>query len=124
MLDFLALLIAIAALIFARKSFNQVATLRARLDAFESAAPQAKPLSAPPPLPTAQTAAPDASTPPPIPAEPPPLAAEPAIPILDSPDIGSAPGDNGATPPPLPLPGRHRASKSRSAPAGWCGSVA
>ena len=38
MFDFFALLIAIVALIVARKTFNQIAVLRARLDAFEGAA--------------------------------------------------------------------------------------
>ena len=46
--DFLSLVIAIVAFIFARKAFNQAATLRARLDAIEAAAGQARP--APPPL--------------------------------------------------------------------------
>ena len=36
MFDFLSLLIAIVALIVARKTFNQVAVLRARLDVLES----------------------------------------------------------------------------------------
>ena len=41
--EFFALLIAIVAFIFARKALNQAATLRARLDAMEAAAWQAKP---------------------------------------------------------------------------------
>ena len=41
--DFLALLIAVVAFIVARKAFNQTALLRARLDAIEAAASQARP---------------------------------------------------------------------------------
>jgi uncharacterized membrane protein len=48
--DFFSLVIAIVAFIFARKAFNQVAVLRARLDAIE--APAAASVAAPPPLPT------------------------------------------------------------------------
>lgn len=47
--DFLPLVIAIAAFIFARKAFNQAAVLRARLDAIEAVGLQARP-SGPPPL--------------------------------------------------------------------------
>jgi uncharacterized membrane protein len=50
--DFFALAIAVAALIFARKAFNQVETLRARLDAIEAAGAGARqPQAMPPPLP-------------------------------------------------------------------------
>jgi uncharacterized membrane protein len=48
-MDFLSLLIAIVALIIARKTFNQAALLRARLDAIESKG-AAAPRQAPPPL--------------------------------------------------------------------------
>ena len=48
--DFFSLVIAIVAFIFARKAFNQVAVLRARLDAIEG--PAAATTAAPPPLPT------------------------------------------------------------------------
>lgn len=48
--DFFSLVIAIIALIFARKAFNQVAVLRARLDLMETLAPAATAI-APPPLP-------------------------------------------------------------------------
>jgi hypothetical protein len=48
MFEFFALLIAIVAFIFARKAFNEAATLRARLDAIEAMGLQAR--SAPPPL--------------------------------------------------------------------------
>ncbi len=51
MLDFLSLLIAIVALIVARKTFNQAALLRARLDTIEGAgSAAAAPRQAPPPL--------------------------------------------------------------------------
>ena len=48
MFDFFSLLVAIVAFILARKAFNQVAMLRARLDAIEAAGAQARP--GPPPL--------------------------------------------------------------------------
>jgi uncharacterized membrane protein len=51
--DFFSLVIAIVALIFARKAFNQVAVLRARLDLMETSASSAAATGpAPPPLPT------------------------------------------------------------------------
>ena len=40
MFEFFALVIAIVAFIFARKAFNQIDALRARLDAMEAAAPR------------------------------------------------------------------------------------
>ena len=49
--DFFSLVIAIVAFIFARKAFNQVAALRARLDALEISAPAAATMAVPPPLP-------------------------------------------------------------------------
>jgi uncharacterized membrane protein len=84
MVDFFSLLIAVVALILARKAFNQIAILRARLDAMEAAGLQARPT--PPPLPAHETSiAPSATsdirtetteeTAPPIqPAAPPPIA--------------------------------------------------
>ena len=48
MFDFFALAVAVIALIVARKTFNQAAVLRARLDAIEAAGLQARP--GPPPL--------------------------------------------------------------------------
>ena len=48
MFDFFAMAIAVVALIVARKTFNQAAILRARLDAMEATGFQARP--APPPL--------------------------------------------------------------------------
>jgi uncharacterized membrane protein len=49
--DFFSLVIAIVALIVARKAFNQVAVLRARLDLMETLAQAATAIAAPPPLP-------------------------------------------------------------------------
>ncbi len=83
--DFLSLLIAIAAFIFARKAFNQTAALRARLDLIESPAPSATTRAMPPPLPT--QAAPDATA-----AASQTEAIEPAAPRLIPP----------VAPPPLP----------------------
>jgi uncharacterized membrane protein len=48
MFEFFALVIAIVAFIFARKAFNQVGVLRARLDAIEAAAPRVATTAAPP----------------------------------------------------------------------------
>ena len=61
--DFFTLVIAIVAVIFARKAFNQVANLRTRLDALEALAPLAAAArAAPPPLPAYEApAAPSAS---------------------------------------------------------------
>jgi uncharacterized membrane protein len=56
MFDFFALVIAIVAFIFARKAFNQLDALRARLEAIEAAAPHAAATTvAPPPLPAHET---------------------------------------------------------------------
>ena len=50
--DFISVVIAIVALVVARKALNQVAVLRARLDAIEVSAPAtATARAAPPPLP-------------------------------------------------------------------------
>ncbi len=60
--DFFSLVIAIVALIVARKAFNQVAVLRARLDALEVSAPVARATAVPPPLPVGEApVAPSAS---------------------------------------------------------------
>ena len=45
MFEFFALLIALVAFLFARKALDQAAMLRARLDAIEAAAWQAKPVT-------------------------------------------------------------------------------
>src|SRR5258706_11504107 len=93
--DFFSLVIAIVALIFARKAFNQVAQLRARLDLMEtqaSSAAAARPM--PPPIPVQEAPiAPSASdqvrietteeeSPPSQPVTPPPL---PDIPVAAPP---------------------------------------
>ncbi len=50
--DFFSLAVAIVGLIVARKAFDQIAVLRARLDLLEtSASPAAATRAAPPPLP-------------------------------------------------------------------------
>jgi uncharacterized membrane protein len=90
--DFVALVIAIAALIFAHRARVDARQLRARLDAMEaSAATSARPT--PPPLPELDQAP---ATQPELPAEPPPIPAEILL-------ATSAIGDTVATPPP-PLP--------------------
>jgi len=102
-LDFFSLLIAIVALIVARKAFKQAAGLRARLDSIEAssaAAPRAMPSPMPSPMPpltplqeleqSLATASPG------IAAEQPATAGEPA-----APDAASGPT---AMPPPLPPP--------------------
>ncbi len=91
--DFFAVVIAIVAFIFARKAFNQAATLRARLDAIETAgmltrtAPPALPAQEAPIAPLAATEVepePSEAIPPPIPPVTPP-------PIPDVPSAAPAP---------------------------------
>jgi uncharacterized membrane protein len=104
---FFTLLIAIVALIFARKAMNEVAELRARLEAIQ-AAPTAAAAPVPPPLtpfeafeqtlPPASAGA--ASTPPPIIPDVEPVA--PAAPADTSEQAAGA----AAPPPPLPQPDR------------------
>src|SRR5665647_3539243 len=108
--DFLALLIAVVAFIFARKAFNQTALLRARLDAIEAAASQARPVTpALTPLQelerTLATSSPSLS--PGIAAEPPAnLDAEPAAAVAgEAPAPTVAAGGPAAMPPPLPPAG-------------------
>jgi uncharacterized membrane protein len=107
MLDFFALLVAIVAMIVARKTFNQAALLRARLDAIEATGLQARP--GPPlapyqaPEPTFPASSAEAAT------EQPTIVADPEsiAPVAKAEDdtpkttIGAA----AATPPPLPQPG-------------------
>jgi uncharacterized membrane protein len=101
---FFALVIAIVALIFARKAMNQVAALQARLEAIGTTAVAAPP--APPPLPPLMTFE---HAPPPAPAgiasAPPPIAPEtesiaPAMP----PETAEQAASGAAAPPPPPLP--------------------
>jgi len=97
--DVLALLIAIVALVVARKAFNRADELRTRLEAMQSLAAAARPM--PPPLPP-QT----------VSEQPPPLAAEQAVPIAQDNTASVAaetsafdPGAKaGIAPPPLPSP--------------------
>jgi len=95
--DFLTLVIAIVAVIFARKALNQIAVLRDRLEAIEAAtAAGARPLTPAPPEEAEQTrpAAPSrAPMPPPL-----PEAASVEPDVQDQP-TASAPS---AAPPPLP----------------------
>jgi uncharacterized membrane protein len=99
--DFFSLLIAIVALIVARKTFNQLASLRARLEAIEAAsaaAPRAMPAPMPPPLaPQQEVEQTSATTSPGIAAAPPAPSSEPVAPEA----LDAAPSTT-ATPPPLP----------------------
>ncbi len=105
MFDFLTLVIAVVALIVARKTFNQAAALRARLDAIEAAGLQARP--GPPPLTALDELEQTLAAPsPPIAAEPPATAAatEQAPRLQEAgPDASNdAIGVTTAMPPPLP----------------------
>ncbi|MGZ5875034.1 MAG: DUF2339 domain-containing protein, partial [Bradyrhizobium sp.] len=105
MFDFFALLVAIIALIVARKTFNQAAALRARLDAIEAAGLQARP--GPPPLtPQQQFERTLEASSPGIAAQQPATApaTEPTIPLRETepPAQADAIGVTTAMPPPLP----------------------
>jgi hypothetical protein len=92
--SFLALAIAIAAFIFARKARNEVKVLQARLDVYETAAPVAAPASVPSrQAPASRVGADDKA---PV-----------AQPVVAEADLAREP-----------------ASRNASAPAGWCGSAA
>ena len=105
---FFALVIAIVALIFARKAMNQVAELRQRLEAIQ-AAPAAAAVPVPPPLTPFEAFK---QTPPPIPRAaaptPPPIVpdAESVAPVASSETSEQAAGGAAAPPPPLPQPDR------------------
>jgi uncharacterized membrane protein len=107
MLDFLSLLVAIVALIVARKTFNQAALLRARLDAIEATGLRARP--APPRLAPYQAPEPTPPTPSPkIAVEPPAVVADTAS-IASAANAGgdapkAAAGGAATTPPPLAQP--------------------
>ncbi len=112
MLDFLSLMMALVALIVARKAFNQVGVLRARLESMEATPLQARPVQTrpgPPPLPPH-----DELEQAPIVGAPGVAAEQPAA-IGDAEPVASlaadrdatpndAIGSNAATPPPPPLP--------------------
>src|SRR5712671_3696443 len=104
MFELFSLLVAILALVVARKSFNQAAALRARLDAIEAAGMQARP--GPPPL-TAQQPfeRPLEASSPNIAAEPPATIAEAEQASLGETQVhapNTAIGGTTAMPPPLP----------------------
>ena len=103
--DFFALLIAVVAFIFARKALNQSATLRARLDAIEASAWQARPAS-PPLTPLQELEQTLAATSPGVAAEQPlPVADfEPVAPVTEQRPAApnAATGGPAAMPPPLP----------------------
>ena len=106
MLEFFALVIALVAFIFARKAFNQTASLRARLDAIEAAATMAT--AAPPPLAPLREAG-QTATPSPSPVADQPTTVdeiETAAPVTEAQDAAPAAAIDGAaaTPPPLPQP--------------------
>src|SRR5947207_1151588 len=104
--DFFALLIAIVAFIFARKAFNEAATLRARLDTIEAMGLQSRPGPPLTPFEGLEQAPAVAS---------PGVAAEQAEAVADVESVAPAAGDQNAapndaggamaaTPPPLPQP--------------------
>jgi len=107
--DFFSLLIAIVAFIFARKAFNQAAMLRARLDAIEAIAWQARPITPPPLTPLQELEQILAASSPGVAAGQPAVAdAEPVAPFAE--DQTAAPkaaagGTAAMPPPPLPQPG-------------------
>src|SRR5271165_3646910 len=106
-LDFVSLVIAIVALSFARKAFNQLAGLRARLEQIEtSSAAAPRPISGPvsgsmpPPLtPLQELEQTPATSSPGIAAEQPPASTAPVTPAADATASGTP-----AMPPPLPPP--------------------
>jgi len=109
--DFFSLVIAIVALIFARKAMNQITSLRTRLDLMQQLVADR---SVPPPLTRVQTAAPAMRPAPPDIARPAAPAAPPVVPDVESIAPASAfefPPETGRTspaapPPPLPAPDR------------------
>jgi uncharacterized membrane protein len=105
MLEFFSLVVAIVALIVARKAFNQAATLRARLDAIEATAALAGPV--PPPLTPLREVEQALASSPSVAAEQPVEVseAEPATPRAQAEDAAPPDATGGSvTPPPLPQP--------------------
>jgi uncharacterized membrane protein len=104
MFDFFAMAIAVVALIVARKTFNQAAILRARLDAMEAMGFQARP--APPPLTARVKPEPAPTTPSPdiVPAQPATVASKQteSIGANEAPTPNDAVTGTTAMPPPLP----------------------
>ena len=110
--DFFSLLIAIVAFIFARKAFNQMAALRARLDLMETLASSAA-----------------AARPAPLRAHEGPIAPSASDKIRIETTEEESPPIQPAAPPPIPrIPAAAPASQPgpgfASAPAGWSGSAA
>jgi len=105
MFDLFSLTVAVVALIVARKTFNQIAILRARLDTLERSPARASAAATPPPL-APQPEPERAISLPVVPVEPTIVAATEPAPIPDAPL--TSPADNsGAAPPaapPLPQP--------------------
>jgi len=102
MFEFLALIVAIVALVVARKAFNQADELRARFDAMEAMKSLARPVGPPATSVPETTQASTAPSPNAV-AEPPtaPAVAEPATAVADDPT--AAPGATVVdAPPPLP----------------------
>jgi uncharacterized membrane protein len=102
MFDFFSLMVAIVALIVARKTFNEIAALKARLYTLERSSAPASVAATPPPLAPRQE--PDqtfSSSPPEVPAEPAIVAA--TAPIADAP-LTSPAADTGSAAPPAPPP--------------------
>jgi uncharacterized membrane protein len=98
-LDFFSLVIAIVALSVARKAFNQVGILRARLEQIEASS-----TAAPRPMPTPLTPLQEleqtlATASPGVAAEQPPASTAPITPVADATAAGTP-----AMPPPLPPP--------------------
>lgn len=100
--DFLTLVIAIAAIIFARKALNQIAALRSRLDAIEAAGAARTQPATPPPLAPALEVEPAPSIAPAVAeAPPPPTETAPAVP-----DVPDRPASSVTASPPSPRPAR------------------
>lgn len=106
MLEFFSLVIAVVALIVARKAFNQAASLRARLDAIEATALLTGPV--PPPLAPLRQAEQTLDSSPSVAAEQPETVtgAETAAPVADQPGAADETAtDPSVGPPPLPQAG-------------------
>jgi uncharacterized membrane protein len=98
MLDFFALVIAVIALIVARKTFNQAASLRARLDAIEARTETRGPITLPPEQ-TLAPASPAVATEQPAMAE-----AEPVAPVAEQETVTPTQIAGATAPMPPPLP--------------------
>ena len=115
---FFALVIAIVALIFARKAINQVAELRARLEAIQAAPAAAVPV--PPPLTPFEAFE---RTLPPAAAAPTPPPIIPDVAPVAPPERSEQAAGGAAAPHRRRCRSPIAASRKRSAPAGWCGSA-